>query len=492
MYYVVITNTLLYISELAPLIILNWRVKVVGTFLTVINVLVLVAFIIGLFIMAKKHVSFPKRVFTALGIGILFGVVLHLIYGADSNIIETTSDWFNIVGDGYVALLQMIVMPLIFISIVSAFTKIKVGEKFASIAISIFLFLMGTVAIAAIIGIVVSLLFGLDASSIHIGQEEQSRSAEIASQAKEMTANTLPQQILELLPANPFLDFTGQRETSTIAVVIFAGFIGFAFLRVMRKKPETGSLVKRAVDAIYELVMSVVTFVLRLTPYGILAIMANTIATSDFGAIWTLGEFVIASYVAIIIMYIIHLLIISGIGLNPLTFIKKTGEVLLFSFTSRSSAGALPLNIQTQKSRLGVPDGIANFSASFGLSIGQNGCAGIYPAMLAIMVAPVAGVDIDLQFIVTLLGVVIISSLGVAGVGGGATFASIIVLSTLNLPVALAGVLISVEPLIDMGRTALNVNDSILAGVGTSKLTGHLDKDAYNSNKVGDLTTEQN
>ena len=191
-------------------------------------------------------------------------------------------------------------------------------------------------------------------------------------------------------------------------------------------------------------------------------------------------------------MYIIHLLIISGIGLNPLTFIKKTGEVLLFSFTSRSSAGALPLNIQTQKSRLGVPDGIANFSASFGLSIGQNGCAGIYPAMLAIMVAPVAGVDIDLQFIVTLLGVVIISSLGVAGVGGGATFASIIVLSTLNLPVALAGVLISVEPLIDMGRTALNVNDSILAGVGTSKLTGHLDKDAYNSNKVGDLTTEQN
>ncbi|WP_204256137.1 cation:dicarboxylase symporter family transporter, partial [Staphylococcus sp. GDB8P47P] len=88
---------------------------------------------------------------------------------------------------------------------------------------------------------------------------------------------------------------------------------------------------------------------------------------------------------------------------------KKTGEVLLFAFTSRSSAGTLPLNVQTQKTRLGVPDGIANFSASFGLSIGQNGCAGIYPAMLAVMVAPAAGVEVNLQFILSVIGVVIIS-----------------------------------------------------------------------------------
>ena len=94
-------------------------------------------------------------------------------------------------------------------------------------------------------------------------------------------------------------------------------------------------------------------------------------------------------------------------------------EVLIFAFTSRSSAGTLPLNVQTQTRRLGVPEGIANFAATFGLSIGQNGCAGIYPAMLAIMVAPVANVEIDLQFIVTLIAVVIISSFGVAGVGGG-------------------------------------------------------------------------
>lgn len=460
-----------------------------NAFLTLINIIVLVIFIVILHMMARKHISFAKRVFTALGIGIVFGVLLHLVYGTHSNVITSTSDWFNIVGQGYVALLQMIVMPLIFISIVAAFTKIQIGEKFAKIGSLIFIFLIGTVTIAAIVGVVYALMFGLDASTINLGNAEQARGSEIAKQAKDLTAHTLPQQILELLPKNPFLDFTGQRATSTIAVVIFASFIGFAYLRVARKQPDHGELLKRAIDAIYSLVMAIVTFVLRLTPYGVLAIMANTLSTSDFGAIWTLGKFLIASYAALITLYIIHLIILSLLGISPIRYIKKTLEVLIFAFTSRSSAGTLPLNVQTQTRRLGVPEGIANFAATFGLSIGQNGCAGIYPAMLAIMVAPVANVEIDLQFIVTLIAVVIISSFGVAGVGGGATFASILVLSTLNLPVALAGVLISVEPLIDMGRTALNVNDSMLAGTGTAKLTKHWDKDTFESNDNAALTS---
>ena len=461
-----------------------------GTLFSIINIVIMLIFIIGLFIMAKKHVSFPKRVFTALGLGIVYGIILHLIYGVNSKVLETTTDWFSIVGDGYVTLLQMIVMPLIFISIVSAFSKIQIGDKFAKIGSYIFMFLIGTVAIAAVVGIFYAVVFGLDASSIDLGSAEHARGNEISSEAKQLTANTLPQQILELLPSNPFLDFTGQRTTSTIAVVIFAIFVGFAYLRVARKQPDNGSLLKRGIDAVYALIMSIVTFVLRLTPYGIIAIMASTIATSDFSAIWTLGKFMIASYAALLTMYVIHLIILAIMGINPIRYVKKTLEVLIFAFTSRSSAGALPLNVQTQTQRLGVSEGIANFSASFGLSIGQNGCAGIYPAMLAIMVSPVAHVDIDIPFILTLIGVVVISSFGVAGVGGGATFASILVLSTLNLPVALAGVLISIEPIIDMGRTALNVNDSMLAGTGTARLTGNLDKEKFNSNHYGELSTE--
>src|SRR5699024_8443434 len=130
-----------------------------------------------------------------------------------------------------------------------------------------------------------------------------------------------------------------------------------------------------------------------------------------------------------------------------------------------------PLNIQAQKNSLGVDEGIANMSASFGATMGQNGCAGIYPAMLAVMIAPTIGIDpLSFEFIIQLVLIIGISSFGVAGVGGGATFAALIVLSSMNMPVALAGLLISIEALIDMGRTALNVNGSMVTGTLTSRV----------------------
>jgi L-cystine uptake protein TcyP (sodium:dicarboxylate symporter family) len=285
--------------------------------------------------------------------------------------------------------------------------------------------------------------------------------------------------MLDLLPANPFLDFTGARPTSTISVVIFAAFLGIAYLGVRRKSTEQAELFAKIVDAFYAIIMRVVTLILRLTPYGVLAIMTKTVAMSDFDSILNLGKFVIASYVALAIMFLIHLLLLTLSGLNPITYMKKAFPVLTFAFTSRTSAGALPLNIKTQKS-LGVPEGIANFAGSFGLSIGQNGCAGIYPAMLAVMIAPTVGINpLSPGFIFTVILIVAISSFGVAGVGGGATFAAILVLSALDLPVALAGLLISIEPLIDMGRTAVNVSGSMTSGILTSRITGEIDGNLY-------------
>jgi len=431
--------------------------------------------------MHRKKVSFSKRVFTGLGLGIAYGLILHFAYGTDSAVLKESIPWFNLIGTGYVKLLQMIVMPLVFISILGAFTKITIGKNFGKMAGLILGLLIGTTAIAAVIGISVTLLFGLDASEIVQGEAELARGASIEERSAGIADRTLPNQLIDLLPANPFLDLTGARPTSTIGVVIFAAFLGFAYLTLTRKDEKNAATVKKGIDAIYSLIMGVVKIVLRLTPYGILAIIATTVATSDFAAIYSLGKFVLASYVAILVMFGIHLIIITLSGLNPITYVKKAGEVLIFAFSSRSSAGALPLNIDTQTKRLGVPDGIANFAGSFGLSIGQNGCAGIYPAMLAVMIAPSVGQNpLEPTFLLTLIAIVAISSFGVAGVGGGATFAAILVLSALNLPVVLAGLLISVEPLIDMGRTALNVSGSMTAGVTTARVTGELDKDMYN------------
>ncbi|WP_230503426.1 L-cystine transporter [Sutcliffiella rhizosphaerae] len=451
------------------------------TMLIVLNIVLLLLICFGLHKMKKKGVSFSKRVFSSLGIGVVFGLGLQFAYGSGSEVLTGSIDWFNIIGNGYVRFLQMIVVPLVFISIIAAFTRLTIKNNIGKISALIIGILVGTTVIAATVGITTTLVFDLEAIQIEQGEAETARGEQMEQRAAEIASKTFPQQMLDFIPSNVFLDFTGARSTSIIAIVIFSAFIGFAYLGVRRKTPNHADSFAKLVDTFYSIIMRVVTLILRLTPYGVLALMTRVTATSDYNAIAKLGEFVAASYVALAIVFVIHLGLLALAGLNPLTYVKKAIPVLTFAFTSRTSAGALPLNIKTQTKRLGVSEGIANFSGSFGLSIGQNGCAGVYPAMLAVIIAPTVGINpLDPSFLFMLIVIVAISSFGVAGVGGGATFAAILVLSAMDLPIALAGLLISVEPLIDMGRTAVNVSGSMTAGVLTSKVTNSLDTAVYN------------
>ncbi|RUT31740.1 L-cystine transporter [Paenibacillus zeisoli] len=460
------------------------------TFWVILNVVVMLVLVGFLLWLQKKHVSFTKRVFAGLGLGIVFGVILQLVSKPDSDVVTKSTDWFNLIGYGYVGLLQMIVVPLIMVSIISAIMNLKGKQNLGKISASIIAVLLITTAIAASVSIVTSLSFNLKAIEIQSGDKEQQQGAKLEERLGDVKDQTIPQQILEFIPTNPFEDMTGARRSSTLAVVIFSAFIGIAVLGLDKKKPEQADTFRKMVDAVYAVVMRIVTLVLRLTPYGILALMAKTIATTNADSIVKLIKFVGASYVALIVMFIIHLILLALFGYNPAKYVRKVLPTLVFAFTSRSSAATIPLNVETQTKKLGVPTGIANLAATFGATIGQNGCAGIYPAMLAVMIAPTVGIDpLSWDFILTLILVVTISSFGVAGVGGGATFASLIVLSTMNLPVALAGLLISVEPLIDMGRTALNVNDSITAGVITGKILGENDKEVFNKDVDLDVAT---
>ncbi|RKQ31517.1 L-cystine transporter [Oceanobacillus halophilus] len=449
-------------------------------FITV-NIAVLLA-IIGLLVyMQKKHVSFSKRVFTGMGLGIVLGVVLQAIYGNGSEILTATTEWYTIVGSGYVRLLMVIVVPLVMVSIIRAIINLEKTKDLGKMAGWIIGILISTAMVAALVGIGSSLLFDLNAEQIEAGQAENERAESLEARFADMENQTTPQRILNFIPNNIFLDMTGDRPTSTIAVVLFSIIVGIAVLGVRRKNPEQADLFIKIVNSLYAVVMRIVTLILRLTPFGVLALMTNMVASTNFAGIIELGKFVLASYVALIAMFIIHLILVGVFGLNPMTYLKKVIPVLGFAFTSRSSAGTIPLNIQSQRQALGVNEGVANMSASFGATMGQNGCAGIYPAMLAVMIAPTVGIDpLSPGFLLQLVLIIGISSFGVAGVGGGATFAAIIVLSSMGLPVGLAGLLISVEALIDMGRTALNVNGSMVSGAITSRVLGNLDHQTFN------------
>jgi len=443
-----------------------------------LNLLIFAALLLGLAQTRRTDWSLAKKVLLGLGLGVLFGIGLHTVYGAGHPVLKSTIGWLELVGNGYVQLLQMIVMPLIFASILSAVARLHNASSLGKISFLTIGTLLFTTAIAALIGIGLTNLFGLTAEGLVAGTHEAARLATIQSDYAGKVADlNVPQLLLSFIPQNPFADLARAKPTSIISVVIFAAFLGMAALQLLKDDTDKGTKVLAAIDVLQAWVMRLVRLVMKLTPYGVLALMAKVVASSNVQDIVKLGSFVVVSYIGLALMFAVHGLLLSLAGVNPLRFFRKVWPVLTFAFTSRSSAATIPLSIEAQTRRLGVPQAIASFAASFGATIGQNGCAGLYPAMLAVMVAPTVGINpLDPLWIATLVGIVTLSSAGVAGVGGGATFAALIVLPAMGLPVTLVALLISVEPLIDMGRTALNVSGSMAAGTITSQVMGQTDK----------------
>ncbi|MEX4242612.1 L-cystine transporter [Haemophilus influenzae] len=434
-----------------------------------VNLAIFIAFLLLLAQLYRKTEKLGQTVFIGLLLGLLFGAVLQSAF--EKPLLDKTLDWINVVSNGYVRLLQMIVMPLVFVSILSAIARINQTRSLGKVSVGVLSTLLITTAVSAAIGIAMVHLFDVSAAGLIVGDCELAAQGKVLDKAGQVSNLTVPAMLVSFIPKNPFADLTGANPTSIISVVIFSALLGVAALSLGKEDQALGERIAQGVETLNKLVMRLVRFVIRLTPYGVFALMIKMAATSKWADIVNLGNFIVASYAAIALMFVVHGILLFFVKVNPVDYYKKVLPTLSFAFTSRSSAATIPLNIETQTAKLGNSNVIANFAATFGATIGQNGCGGIYPAMLAVMVAPMVGIDpFSFSYILTLIFVVAISSFGIAGVGGGATFAAIVVLSTLGLPLELIGLLISIEPLIDMGRTALNVNGAMVAGTITDHL----------------------
>lgn len=452
---------------------------------------ILIAIFLGLIYMLSwlkksKRKNFNFRVLTALIVGLVFGGIVQILFGADSTATNGLVVFMSMFGDGYIALLKMIVIPLVLVAMSTAIMNAESGKSLAKIAPKVIGVLIVTVSIAAVIGVASVYLTGVDAPQIAASVDTSdadvaAREESLAEKQAELEGMTYANYVVSIIPTNVVYMLGGIESTATLSTVLFAMFLGYSALQIKKRKAEKAKSFIDFMNSFKEVVLSMVREILKLTPYGILALMTTFMATSTLTALTELFKFLLASYLAIIAMYGVHLIILMINGLNPVKYIKKTWPVLLFGFGARSSMAALPLNIETQTESLGVDTETANMSATFGTSIGQNGCAGIYPAMVAIMAASIMGIDITLAFLVKLVIVIAISSFGIAGVGGGATFAAIAVLTIMGLDITIAAILVSIEPAIDMARTALNISDSMLAGVIVAKRNKTLDEEVYKS-----------
>lgn len=438
--------------------------------LLAVSFLIVVASLAGLIYLKRKRWSFSKRVVLAMAVGIILGLIFNQMLSNGQGAV--LSDWIGIIGSVYVKLLQMIAIPLIFVCVLLAFTKIEIKTNVLKVGMTIIGTLIVTAGIAGMVGIITGYFSNIDGNSFNISQTALHSANEIQKSyvsGGEQTL-TMPQKIIAIFPSNPFFDLTGQRPSATLGVVIFAFFLGVAYLKIKDKKVKEAKLFKDILDSAYEIIMSVVRLFISYAPYAVLTIMIATIVNNDVSAVVKLAKFFVVAYIGLFVVFLIQLLILAICGLPPVRYLQKAFPVLSFAFITASSAGSMPMNIEMQDD-LQIPRSVSSLAASFATSMGMNGCAGVYPGIIIAIVAMTQNINpLTPQFLLYAGFIIAMTSFGIAGTGGGGTVATIISLSALGLPVGLVGVFIAVEPLIDMGRTAINLNGGVVASAVTCKI----------------------
>lgn len=271
-----------------------------------------------------------------------------------------------------------------------------------------------------------------------------------------------------LLPSNVV---NAMAEGNVVAVVIFATFIGVAIRRLTKKYSDVIEPFVKWVEAFYKIILSVAMTVIKFMPYAVIAMLSNTITSRGIGVLASVGKFIGVLYAGILVMFLVHLLIAVINGVSPVKYIKYGMEPLLLAFTSRSSLGTLPVLIETIAKKFGIDEGVASFVGSLGSNMGMNGCAGLYAALVAVTLGQIVGVDMNVSFYFMLITIITISSFGIAGLPGTATIAISVVISGIGMGeyFPLIGAIIAIDPILDMGRTFLNVSGTMVSAITVGK-----------------------
>lgn len=412
--------------------------------------------------MQDKKINFTFRMIISIVMGLIIGGSIQFLAGfpqkpSDISWVKEVTSWYSLFGSGFMDLLKMIVVPIVFISIVRLIINMK-GENLGKITAKTVTMLMLTTMIAAAIGIIAGSIFNVGADMQVVSNSEL--------QLREVT--TLVKTLRDLLPSNPF---SAMVNGNVVGVIIFAAFIGFATRRINTKQPEIVEIFISWVEGSYSIINSIAMTIIKFMPYAVTALMANTIASNGLSSVIVAMDFMMALYVSVAIMFVIHLAIISINGINPIRYIKDAFAPIALAFTSRSSLGTMPVTIETLMEKFKIDEGTATLTASLGANMGMNGCAGIYPALSVVTIANMIGMQMDISFYIMLLIVIAISSLGIAGIPGTATIALALTLSGMGLGeyFPLIGGIIAIDPILDMGRTMLNVNGAITTAITVSE-----------------------
>jgi Na+/H+-dicarboxylate symporter len=348
-------------------------------------------------------------------------------------------------GDAFLKLLKLIIVPLTFSTIVASFSKLDDIHLVQRLGTRTLIWFIITAVIAATIGVLIGKLFnpglGLNLSLA-------------ASDYQPRTIPSISGTFLDMLPGN----LIGQiADGKVIPVIIFAIFFGLA-LTSMGEKANT---VRSFFDEFSHVMFKITRKIIRLSPYGIFALLVPVGNEYGIATLLPLGKFIVAIYVACALQIIVYAILITVVAKrNPINFFKQFWPAMITAFTTSSSLGTLPVTLETLVDRVRISERVAGFVAPLGATMKMDGCGAIYPAIVCILTAQVFGIDLSLQQYILIIITAAIATIGTAGVPGTASIMATVVLASVGLPLQGLALVIGIDKIIDMMRTMTNVTGS--------------------------------
>ncbi len=430
----------------------------------------------------RRSIGLTGRILIALGLGLVCGVIFHYLIPAGTIRDDVfVNGIFYVIGQGFIRLMQMLVVPLVFCSIVCGASSIGDTKTLGTIGVKTLCFYICTTALAVCVALTVGNLIspgkGVDMSSLASGDTStlgSSTSSDVS----------FVDTILNIIPKNPIQALA---SGDMLAIIFFALFIGI-ILSLMGRKVET---VHRFFEQFNDIMMKMTSIVMLAAPFGVFCLLARTFANIGFDAFLPMLKYMFGVLLALAVQCLVvyMLLLFVFARLNPIRFLKKFGSVMAFAFSTATSNATIPLNIETLEKKMGVDRRISSFTIPLGATINMDGTS-IMQGVAVVFTAQLFGVQLGPVEYATVIATATLASIGTAGVPSVGLITLSMVFNSVGLPLEGIALIMGIDRILDMARTAVNITGDAVCTTVVAKQSGNIDLTVFNDPNAGQELNE--
>jgi len=416
------------------------------------------------------------RILIGMGAGIVLGILVQNLAGPDSFLATViVGDILDVGGRLFIASLQLMVVPLVFVSLVCGSSSLSDGASMGRLGGKTLLLYLSTTAIAISLALSLALI---------VSPGEGAEGVTPAEYTPKPTPD-IKETMVDIFPTNPI---AAMAEGKMLQIIVFALLLGIAIARA----GDSGARIKGFFQDVNEILMKLITMLIRLAPYGVFCLMGKLFSEVGFGQIIQLGQyfFTVAGTLAIHATVVYPLFLVVLARVSPLTFFTKMREPLLVAFSTSSSGATLPVTLRTVQNRLGVHNEVAAFSVPLGATINMDGTA-IMQGVATVFIAQYFQVDLVFTDYLMVVLTATMASIGTAAVPGVGLIMLTMVLTQVGLPVEGIMLIIGVDRLLDMMRTAVNVSGDAMVATTVAHSENQLDRDVFGNLNAGRVIERQ-